>query len=485
MVAMMACVMSVPAVTGPSPACRGRKKASSSVWETGSGLVLAMVVGLCVTANMTGCALHHVAPKEMRAAACGPFILFSRPTGAVTGLNKSEQRTAVPAAVSHEHLQQDDALRAKDAARAAEIEAEMQRRAAEAARAEAAAAEAEEFAEQIAVQAATAAREAAAAAAEARALASARDSSAADLNNESAGKQANEVADADEQQLAAARKAVEVEIRRKAAELRGEKVQDASMPPGHEDRGADKTNTRIEVQTSCVRQYLCRVMDLVTHSIFARLRMRSAVVCEVQARVVGRLGCDFVCEWRCALYQDERAPAGSRLIAFLDSIIIIGVSVAVFRTFVYVCERGSIPTPWVIQWSGDLYRGEVLEVTKKFKLLFTEVEEARSLPHGYGVYTFSCGTEYDGGWKEGRMCGVHGKLTFAEGHVYDGEWEAGLFSGHGTFTWASGAVFMGEFKDGLPNGQVLPYLPTSVCRFSCCAYSLHCAMSLVRAVSHG
>jgi len=154
------------------------------------------------------------------------------------------------------------------------------------------------------------------------------------------------------------------------------------------------------------------------------------------------------------VHQDKPAPVESRLLALLDSIIIVAVSVAVVRTFLSFCERGSIPPPWVILWSGDEFQGEVIEVTKKHQLLFTEVEEIHSLPHGYGVYRFASGAEYDGGWQEGRMCGVHGKLTFAEGHVYDGEWEAGLFSGHGTFTWASGAVFMGEFKDGLPNGQV-------------------------------
>jgi len=47
--------------------------------------------------------------------------------------------------------------------------------------------------------------------------------------------------------------------------------------------------------------------------------------------------------------------------------------------------------------TGDEYDGDVLEITKSVKILFAELREADSVPHGYGVYTFACGTEYDGG----------------------------------------------------------------------------------------
>ena len=266
MVVMVACVMTVPAVASPDPEYRTRQKASF-VWDTGSALVLAVVVGLCVTANMTGCALHHVAPQEMGSLACGPFLLFSRTTEVVAdfraGLQEPEESAAdVAAAQAQAHENQEQ--RAADA-KAATIAAEMQQReteaaraqaaSAEAARAEAAAAEAARVdaaaaeegkrAREIAAYAVSAAREAASAAEEARALAAERNSSAADMNNMNTGEAhsvlANEAADTEKKQLAAARKLVQTEIKRKAAELRGEKYEDAKIPP--------ESDTSIEVQT--------------------------------------------------------------------------------------------------------------------------------------------------------------------------------------------------------------------------------------------
>ena len=314
MVVMIACVMSVPAVSSPDPAYRTRQKASF-VWEAGSALVLAVVVGLCVTANMTGCALHHVAPQELGSLACGPFIFFSRTTDVVAdfsaGLQEPEE-SAADVAVAQAQAQENQEQRAEmqqreieaaraqassaeaaraeaaaaeaarveaaaaeegkrareiaaDAVSAAREAAEMQQReteaaraqaaSAEAARAEAAAAEAARVdaaaaeegkrAREIAAYAVSAAREAASAAEEARALAAERNSSAADMNNMNTGEAhsvlANEAADTEKKQLAAARKLVQTEIKRKAAELRGEKYEDAKIPP--------ESDTSIEVQT--------------------------------------------------------------------------------------------------------------------------------------------------------------------------------------------------------------------------------------------
>jgi hypothetical protein len=318
MVVMVACVMTVPAVASPDPEYRTRQKASF-VWEAGSALVLAVVVGLCVTANMTGCALHHVAPQEMGSLACGPFVLFSRTTDVVAdfraGLQEPEE-SAADVAAAQAQAQENQEQKAADAAKAATIAAEMQQREteaamaeaasaeaaraeqraqeiaaeavsaageaaemqqreteaaraelasaeaaraeaaaaeaaraeaarAEAARAEAAAAEGETRAQEIAAEAVSAAREAAAAAKEARALAAERDSSAADVDTMNTGEAhsalANEADDAEKKQLAAARKLVETEIRRKAAELRGEKYEDATIPA--------ESDTTIEVQT--------------------------------------------------------------------------------------------------------------------------------------------------------------------------------------------------------------------------------------------
>lgn len=141
----------------------------------------------------------------------------------------------------------------------------------------------------------------------------------------------------------------------------------------------------------------------------------------------------------------------------LDLLVIVGMSVAIARACVAYCRDIGIPFAWAMRVTGDEYDGDVLEITKSVKILFAEFREAHLVPHGYGVYTFACGTEYDGGWKEGKMCRVHGKMTFVEKHVYDGEWADGLPNGHGTFTWAVGSVFMGEFKNGLPDGQVCPF----------------------------
>ena len=138
--------------------------------------------------------------------------------------------------------------REREAARAQASSAEAARAeaaAAEAARVDAAAAEEGKRAREIAAYAVSAAREAASAAEEARALAAERNSSAADMNNMNTGEAhsvlANEAADTEKKQLAAARKLVQTEIKRKAAELRGEKYEDAKIPP--------ESDTSIEVQT--------------------------------------------------------------------------------------------------------------------------------------------------------------------------------------------------------------------------------------------
>jgi len=139
----------------------------------------------------------------------------------------------------------------------------------------------------------------------------------------------------------------------------------------------------------------------------------------------------------------------------MDIIIIVGISILVARSFSSYCSNVGLPFTWVMSGSGDDYDGDVTNIPKPVSIFFTSLTELHPVPHGYGLYTFACGTEYDGGWKEGKMCGVHGKLSFVEGHVYDGEWADGQPNGHGTFTWAGGSVFMGEFSNGVPHGQVL------------------------------
>jgi hypothetical protein len=193
----------------------------------------------------------------------------------------------------------------------------------------------------------------------------------------------------------------------------------------------------------------------------------------------GSLDVHFMCCLR------QPPPQLSRGLLLVDILIVIVVSISVFKAFLSYCKNVGLPFTWVMELSGDTYHGEVLEIEKISKILFADVAETHSVPHGYGVYTFACGTEYDGGWKEGKMCGVHGKLTYIEGHYYDGEWLDGKPNGHGTYTWYGGAVFMGEFKNGFPDGQVLFFASplTQAHRLDACAPILVCSLSCICVVA--
>ena len=82
-----------------------------------------------------------------------------------------------------------------------------------------------------------------------------------------------------------------------------------------------------------------------------------------------------------------------------DVVLVVGISFLVARTFLTYCSDVGLPFTWVMSGSGDEYDGEMLNISKPVRMLFTEFVESHSVPHGYGLYIFACGTEYDGGWK--------------------------------------------------------------------------------------
>ncbi|MGZ4135705.1 MAG: caspase family protein, partial [Tumebacillaceae bacterium] len=90
-------------------------------------------------------------------------------------------------------------------------------------------------------------------------------------------------------------------------------------------------------------------------------------------------------------------------------------------------------------------------------------------PHGWGKYSWSTGTTYEGGWSKGSAHG-HGKLTYSEAiadktnqEEYEGNFDAGKRHGQGQLRYRSGEIFSGLFMKGVranegqigfPNGDV-------------------------------
>ena len=90
---------------------------------------------------------------------------------------------------------------------------------------------------------------------------------------------------------------------------------------------------------------------------------------------------------------------------------------------------------WLYQWSdGSVYVGHV------------ENDDA----HGYGIYTSSDGTIYEGLHIDGAL--ANGKITYASGWVYEGQLQNGKFSGFGSYISPEGARYEGNLVDNLPSG---------------------------------
>ncbi|MBR6070148.1 MAG: hypothetical protein IKP78_06125 [Ruminococcus sp.] len=76
--------------------------------------------------------------------------------------------------------------------------------------------------------------------------------------------------------------------------------------------------------------------------------------------------------------------------------------------------------------------------------------------HGKGVFSYTNGDRYEGGYNEGLKHGK-GVFTWADGMCYDGEYENDMRSGKGIFRYTNGDVYEGEWKDNVKNGQGIFY----------------------------
>jgi hypothetical protein len=65
---------------------------------------------------------------------------------------------------------------------------------------------------------------------------------------------------------------------------------------------------------------------------------------------------------------------------------------------------------------------------------------------GKGKICYENGDEYDGEWKNGKLCGK-GIMKYKKGGVYDGEWASGKKNGKGIMKYKNGEVYNGEWKN--------------------------------------
>tara|TARA_Y100000588_G_scaffold354441_1_gene408725 strand:+ start:195 stop:842 length:648 start_codon:yes stop_codon:yes gene_type:complete len=71
------------------------------------------------------------------------------------------------------------------------------------------------------------------------------------------------------------------------------------------------------------------------------------------------------------------------------------------------------------------------------------------LPKYVGTCTFSDGTKYGGGFKNGKFHG-QGTFTWANGDKYVGQWKRNLEHGLGYLVRPDGTKYVGEYKYGKP-----------------------------------
>ncbi len=72
--------------------------------------------------------------------------------------------------------------------------------------------------------------------------------------------------------------------------------------------------------------------------------------------------------------------------------------------------------------------------------------------HGKGVFTYSNGDRYEGGYKEGAKHGK-GVFTYADGRSYEGDYEDDMRCGKGIFRYTNGDVYDGEWSGNIKNGS--------------------------------
>jgi hypothetical protein len=82
-----------------------------------------------------------------------------------------------------------------------------------------------------------------------------------------------------------------------------------------------------------------------------------------------------------------------------------------------------------------------------------EGEIVTGVPNGWGTITFPSGSNYVGGFKDGKRTG-QGTMSFFDGGKYkgkyEGKWNDGRKNGQGTETYPSGRKYEGEWKNNKP-----------------------------------
>ena len=76
--------------------------------------------------------------------------------------------------------------------------------------------------------------------------------------------------------------------------------------------------------------------------------------------------------------------------------------------------------------------------------------------HGKGVFKYTNGDRYEGGYNEGVKQGK-GVFTWADGNVYEGDYENDLRCGKGINRYTNGNVYDGEWRDNVKSGQGIFY----------------------------
>ena len=71
---------------------------------------------------------------------------------------------------------------------------------------------------------------------------------------------------------------------------------------------------------------------------------------------------------------------------------------------------------------------------------------ANNRRNGVGLYIWSDGRVYEGGWKDGK-CHGYGRMIFKNGNWYQGEMKEDKKDGFGTFKWMDGDWFQGEYRN--------------------------------------
>ena len=77
---------------------------------------------------------------------------------------------------------------------------------------------------------------------------------------------------------------------------------------------------------------------------------------------------------------------------------------------------------------------------------------ARGEWEGFGRYTFTDGSVYEGQWRANRQDGL-GTFWYASGNEYYGQWKAGKKHGKGTFGYADGRVEVGTYVADRDEGE--------------------------------